>query len=222
MVNVVGGQKRQAGDHGHQPLALGAVDRIADRARRHQRAQEAEQPPVPVGRAKQPDKRHSQEVKERRVVGGIERVDLGVLVRPAEPAEQDRVHQLKALALVVVKRELEDVGGIDHVDDEVEEHGHQGDQQQRPRDPARWGWRRCRWGDRPRRRHRLAAEGDQCQAHHGHNAAHQQGQALRRPEPGLAIRRQQIDAEAVQQIGGRIQRQQPDHRHEANKQHDPA
>jgi len=87
MVNVVGGQKRQAGDHGHQPLALGAVDRIADRARRHQRAQEAEQPPVPVGRAKQPDKRHSQKVKERRVVGGIERVDLGVLVRPAEPAE---------------------------------------------------------------------------------------------------------------------------------------
>ena len=119
MVNRVRGQKGQPGKRGNQPVATAvAVDGVGNRRRRDQRPQKAEQPPVPVGIAEKPDERRGDHVEERRVVAGIKRIDVGIAVRKLSLAEEDRVDQLEALALIVVEGEADQVGGIDDVDRE--------------------------------------------------------------------------------------------------------
>ena len=71
-------------------------------------------------------------MEQGRIVAGVEGVDLDVLIRPAPLAEIQRIDQLKAFALVVIKRELNQIGGVGQKDDQVAGQQQQGDNQQGP------------------------------------------------------------------------------------------
>ena len=70
-------------------------------------------------------------MKQGRIVAGVEGVDLNVLVGPATLTEEQRINELKAFALVVIKGELNQVGGIGQEHGQVNGQQEQGEHQQR-------------------------------------------------------------------------------------------
>jgi hypothetical protein len=140
LVDVIGGQKGQPAQHRQPPATAVALYGIANGRRRNQRAQVRHQPPRPILRPKQPDQGHNHHVKEGRIVGGVEGIFVVAAVGPFPLAEQHRIHQLKALTLVVVKRKLEQGKGVDGVDDEIAHKGQQRQNQQQPRQPDEGGF----------------------------------------------------------------------------------
>ena len=73
------------------------------------------------------EQRDDEQMKERRVVGGVERVDGIVPVRPFPLAVQDGVVQFKALSLVIVERPAEEVHRVGDVHNQVGHIGQDGD-----------------------------------------------------------------------------------------------
>src|SRR5579859_4350731 len=74
---------------------------------------------------------------QRRVIAGVEGINLVAAVRTLALAEQHRIIQLKAFALVVIEGELHDCGGIDDKYDEMEDHQHEGEHDQDIAQPAK-------------------------------------------------------------------------------------
>ena len=127
------GQRRGRGGRQPHPAVVRARGLGAERdghvdgiPRRHQRAQEADQPPRPVLRPEQPDEGHNDDVEQRRIVGGVEWVGVVIAVGPLAATEQDGVHQLEPFALIVVERKAEELHGVDDVDDQVADERRQG------------------------------------------------------------------------------------------------
>ena len=132
VIDGVGGDEGQAGQRRKYAAAAVAPDRVRDGRGGDERCQRAQQPAVGVSRPEDPGEGHRQQMEQGRIVAGVEGVDLDVLIRPAPLAEIQRIDQLKAFALVVIKRELNQIGGVGQKDDQVAGQQQQGDNQQGP------------------------------------------------------------------------------------------
>ncbi len=64
-------------------------------------------------------------MKEGRVIGRVEWITIYRFIRPLAPAEENGVHQLESLPLVVIKWEAKELYRIDEIDDEVAGEGQQ-------------------------------------------------------------------------------------------------
>jgi hypothetical protein len=88
--------------------------------------------------AKEPDEGDDQDMEEGRVVGGIEWVLAIVSVRPFAAAEEEAIHQLEALALVVIEREPKERSGVIEVDEEIAQEDEQRQSDEGDGEEANW------------------------------------------------------------------------------------
>src|SRR5690606_37919909 len=98
-----------------------SIDRVADSGGGDERSKKAEQPPVPVCLSENPDEGRSHDVEKRRVIAGIEGVNVGVLKGKTPLTEHDGIDQFKAFALIIVEGELHQIDGVDDVNQKVAE-----------------------------------------------------------------------------------------------------
>src|SRR5690606_13885535 len=98
-----------------------SIDRVADGGGSDERSKKAEQPPVPVCLSENPDEGRIHDVEKRRVIAGIEGINVGVLKGKTPLTEHDGIDQFKAFALIIVEGELHQIDGVDDVNQKVAE-----------------------------------------------------------------------------------------------------